>query len=254
MFNKLLNIFNGKEEEPASALTDYSNVLVDFHNHVLPGIDDGAKNIDDSIMMLRNFEALGIKKVIASPHSMADGYINSNEKIIELRDMVREVIKKNEINIEFDAAAEYYMDELFMEKLERKDLLTIGKNYVLMELSYISKPNNTGEVIYKLQTSGYNLILAHPERYPYYYEDSFAHYTNFKDRGVYFQINLGSLVGKYGAQAKYTAEKMIDENMVDFVSSDLHTLGQFDMLRECLKSKHLEKLVGSDRFKNKTLL
>jgi tyrosine-protein phosphatase YwqE len=146
------------------------------------------------------------------------------------------------------------MDELFMEKLEHKDLLTIGKNYVLMELSYLSKPNNTGEVIYKMQVSGYRLILAHPERYPYYYEDSFAHYKNFKDRGVFFQINLGSLVGKYGAQAKYTSEKMIDENMVEFVSSDLHTVPQFQMLRDCLKSKHLEKILSSDILRNKTLV
>ena len=229
-------------------------MLVDFHNHVLPGIDDGSKSMEDSMTMLRNFEALGLKKVIASPHSMADGYINSNEKILQLREEVRLEIKKNNINLEFDAAAEYYMDELFMEKLERKDLLTIGNNYVLMELSYLSKPNNTGEVIYKMQISGYRLILAHPERYPYYYEDSFAHYKNFKDRGVFFQINLGSLVGKYGAQAKYTAEKMIDENMVEFVSSDLHTVPQFQMLRDCLKSKHLEKILSSDILRNKTLV
>lgn len=254
MLNKFLNLFKKEEGERPSALTDYSAMLVDFHNHVLPGIDDGAKNMDDSIMMLRYFEELGIKKVIASPHSMADGYINSNEKILQLRDVVREAIKKNAINIEFDAAAEYYMDELFMEKIEKKDLLTIGKNYVLMELSYLSKPNNTGDAIYKLQIAGYNLILAHPERYPYYYEDSFEHYKNFKDRGVYFQINIGSLVGKYGGQARYTAEKMIDENMVEFVSSDLHTIAQFEVLRDCLKSKHLEKILNSDKLRNKTLL
>ncbi|HLP21212.1 MAG TPA: CpsB/CapC family capsule biosynthesis tyrosine phosphatase, partial [Chitinophagales bacterium] len=212
------------------------------------------RNIEDSIVMLRNFEQLGIKKVVASPHSMADGYINSTEKILQTRDMVQQAINKAGINIQFDAAAEYYMDELFMEKIERRDLLTVGKNYVLMELSYLSKPNNTGDAIYKLQVAGYNLILAHPERYPYYYEDSFENYKKFKDRGVYFQINLGSLVGKYGGGAKYTAEKMIDEGMVEFASSDLHNIGQFEVLKACLQSKHLEKLFNSDRFKNKTLL
>ena len=75
-----------------------------------------------------------------------------------------------------------------------------------------------------------------------------------KNRGVYFQINLGSLVGKYGAGARYTAEKMIDENMVEFVSSDLHTVPQFQMLRDCLKSKHLEKILSSDILRNKTLV
>jgi tyrosine-protein phosphatase YwqE len=204
--------------------------------------------------MLENFAALGFKKVIASPHSMADGYINSTEKIMAARDVVRAAIAEKGIDIQFDAAAEYYMDELFMEKIEKRDLLTVGKNYVLMELSYLSKPTNTADAIYKLQVAGYNLILAHPERYPYYHEESFAHYKEFKNRGVYFQINLGSLVGKYGAGAKYTAEKMIDENLVDFVGSDLHTLGQFNMLRDCLKQKHLEKILTSDKLRNKTLL
>lgn len=229
-------------------------MVVDFHNHVLPGIDDGARTLDDSVAMLENFAALGFKKVIASPHSMADGYINSTEKIMAARDVVRAAIAEKGIDIQFDAAAEYYMDELFMEKIEKRDLLTVGKNYVLMELSYLSKPTNTADAIYKLQVAGYNLILAHPERYPYYHEESFAHYKEFKNRGVYFQINLGSLVGKYGAGAKYTAEKMIDENLVEFVGSDLHTLGQFNMLRDCLKQKHLEKILTSDKLRNKTLL
>ncbi len=254
MLNKFLKLFKKEKEEPPSALIDYSGMVVDFHNHVLPGIDDGAKTLEDSVAMLRNFIELGVKKVIASPHSMADGYINSTEKILQTRDMVREAIKANNLDIQFDAAAEYYMDELFMEKIEKKDLLTVGKNYVLMELSYLSKPTNTADAIYKLQVAGYNLILAHPERYPYYHEENFANYKEFKNRGVYFQINLGSLVGKYGAGARYTAEKMIDENMVEFVSSDLHTLGQFQMLRDCLKQKHLEKILNSDKLRNKTLL
>ena len=254
MFGIIKNLFKKEEEVPPSALTDYSLLQIDFHNHVLPGIDDGSKNMDDSVAMLRNFAALGIKKVVASPHSMADGYINPTAKIIEKRDEVRAAIKANNIDIQFDAAAEYYMDELFMSKIETKDLLPVGKNYILMELSYLSKPTNTRDAIYKLQVAGYNLILAHPERYPYYYEDSFAHYQDFKDRGVYFQINLGSLVGKYGGQARYTAEKMIDEGMVEFASSDLHNLGQFETLRECLKSKHLEKLLTSDKLRNKLLL
>lgn len=254
MLNRFLKLFKKEEEEPPSALTDYSGMLVDFHNHVLPGIDDGSRNIDDSIAMLRNFQQLGFKKVVASPHSMAEGYVNSTARILEKRDLVREAMAQQGIDIQFDAAAEYYMDELFIQKIETKDLLTVGKNYVLMELSYLTKPQNPGEVIYKLQTAGYNLILAHPERYPYYYEESFEQYKRFKDRGVYFQINLGSLAGKYGAGAKYTAEKMINENMVEFAGSDLHNLGQFDTLRACLQSKHMEKLFNSDRFKNKTLL
>ena len=200
------------------------------------------------------FEQLGIKKVIATPHSMADGYVNSNEKIIKLRDELREAAKANGINIELDAAAEYYADEAFMDKIARKDLLTMGKRYVLMELSYVSKPQNVGEIVYKLQVAGYDLILAHPERYPYYHEEDFSSYESLKDRKVFFQINIPSLVGRYGAGAEYTAKRMIDEGMVEFVGSDLHTLNSFEVLRTCLKDKYLEKILTSDKLLNKTLL
>lgn len=254
MFDKLRQLFKGKEEEKPSALVDYSAMVVDFHNHVLPGIDDGAKSMDDSILMLKNFEQLGVKKVIATPHSMADGYVNPNQKILKLRDELREAMKANDIHIQLDAAAEYYADELFMEKLANKDLLTFGKNYVLMELSYVSKPQNVGEIVYKLQVAGYDLILAHPERYPYYHEEDFSSYESLKDRKVYFQINIASLAGRYGAGAEYTAKRMIDEGMVEFVGSDLHSLNSFEVLRMCLKEKHLEKLLTSDKLLNKTLL
>ena len=201
LFDKFRQLFKGKEPELPSALVDYRDMVVEFHNHVLPGIDDGSKSMDDSILMLKNFEQLGIKKVIATPHSMADGYVNSNEKILKLRDNLRAAMKANDIHIPLEAAAEYYADEAFMEKLANKDLLTFGKNYILMELSYVSKPQNVGEIVYKVQVAGYDLILAHPERYPYYHEQDFSSYESLTDRKVFFQINIASLVGRYGAGA-----------------------------------------------------
>ncbi|MBL0308172.1 MAG: capsular biosynthesis protein [Bacteroidetes bacterium] len=252
MFDKFLKLF-GEKEEHHPVPVDYSGVVVEFHNHILPGIDDGAKTIDDSIMMLRQFEQLGYKKVVATPHSMAEGYVNPNDKILKLRDEVREAIAKNSIQLEFDAAAEYYFDEAFLEKVAKKDLLCISKNFVLMELNFSLRPNNLNEVIYKLQVADYNLILAHPERYSFFYEKDFESYESLKNRGVYFQINLGSLIGKYGAPAKYTAEKMIDLGMVEFVGSDLHTPNQSEMMQKCLKEKYLGKLLASGKLLNPTL-
>lgn len=253
MFDKLKQLFGGEKELP-STLTDYSGMVVDFHNHVLPGIDDGSKSLEDSLTMLRTFAGLGVKKVVASPHSMAEGYVNSNEKILALRDQVREAITANGIDIQFDAAAEYYCDEAFLQKIEKRDLLTVGKKFVLMELSYLSKQQNVAEVIYKLQVAGYDLILAHPERYPYYHEEDLSSYESLKDRKVYFQINIGSLAGKYGAGAQQAAEMLIDKGMVEFVSSDLHSIGHFDLMRNCLKEKYLEKILTSGKLLNKTLL
>lgn len=229
-------------------------MAVDIHSHLIPGIDDGVKSMQDSIAILRKFQEMGFKKIITSPHVVSDGYNNSTETILKGRDKVREAIKENNLQIEFDAVAEYYLDDSINEKIEKKDLLTFGKNYVLVELSYLTKTNNIHDLMYKLQIAGYRIILAHPERYPYYYEKDFAQYHTLKDRNVYFQINLMSLIGKYGKGAKSTAEKMIDENMVNFVGTDLHNENSIEAIKLCLKEKYLEKILTYDRLLNKTLL
>ncbi len=255
MFNQLKQFFGGnKQEEPTSSLTDFSLMAVDIHSHLIPGIDDGVKTLEDSISILRKFSELGFKKIITSPHVVSDGYNNTTEIILSGRDKVRTAIKENNIPIEFDAVAEYYLDDSMNEKIEKKDLLTLGNNFVLVELSYLTKTNNIRDLIYKLQVAGYRVILAHPERYPYFYEKDFKEYTELKDRSVYFQINLMSLVGKYGKGAKAVAEKMIDEKMVNFVGTDLHNESSLEVIKLCLKEKYLEKILTYDKLLNKTLV
>lgn len=229
-------------------------MAVDIHSHLIPGIDDGVKTMDDSIFLLRQFEALGFKKVITSPHVVSDGYNNTTSIILNGRDRVREAIKANAINLEFDAVAEYYMDETMYEKIEKKDLLTLGTNFVLVEFSYLAKTNNAFDILYKMQVAGYRVLLAHPERYPYFYSNSFDHYKSLKDRNVYFQINIMSLMGRYGKEAKFTAERMIDEKMVNFVGTDLHNARQMESIKDCLNLKYLDKILNYEKLLNKTLL
>lgn len=236
-------------------LTDLSQMAVDIHSHLIPGIDDGVKTMDESIAILKEFEQLGLKKIITSPHVVSDGFNNSTQTILDGRDNVREAIKKHGINIEFDAVAEYYLDESMYEKIEKKDLLTIGsKNFILVELSYLSKANNVSDLIYKLQIAGYRVILAHPERYPYYYEKNLEQYISLKDRSVYFQINLMSLAGKYGKPARAVAEKMIDEQMVDFIGTDLHNSKHLEAIKNSLGEKYLRKILDYDKLLNRTLV
>lgn len=230
-------------------------MAVDIHSHLIPGIDDGVKTLDESIFILRQYEELGFKKVITSPHVVSDGYNNSTQTIIEGRDKVRNAIRENGINLEFDAVAEYYLDESMYEKIEKRDLLTIGdKNFVLVELSYLAKANNVNDLLYKLQVAGYRVILAHPERYPYYYEKDFATYNSLKDRSVYFQINMLSLSGRYGKGARSVAEKLIDENMVDFIGTDLHNARHMELIKECLSERYLSKLLNYPKLLNRTLV
>jgi tyrosine-protein phosphatase YwqE len=254
MFDGLKSLFGVSNEEKKVALTDYSAVGVDLHSHLIPGIDDGSKSLEDSMAILREFKALGFKKIITTPHVIRDSYNNSTETLLNGKAQILAAIAEEKLNIEFDVSAEYYMDETIYERIEKKDFIPIGKNYVLVELSYLEKMNNTSDLFYKLQVAGYKIILAHPERYPFYYEKDFHTYKSFKDRNIYFQLNIGSLLGKYGGGAKQTAQRMIDENMIDFISSDLHTIKSIETLRECLQDKYLQKLVSYPKLLNKTLL
>jgi tyrosine-protein phosphatase YwqE len=252
MFEQLKSLF-GNKQEAHTALKDFSALGVDMHSHLIPTIDDGSKSMDDSIYMLRQLEALGYRKIITSPHVVTDGYNNSTETILAGRDKVRQAIIDNHIDIEFDAVAEYYADETFSQRIAQKDLLTFGNNFVLVELSYLNKPNNAGEIFYKLQVAGYRIMLAHPERYPYYHEKSFESYHSLKDRNIYFQINIMSLLGKYGNDARSVAERMIDEKMVDMIGLDLHQPRQLETIKECLKLKYLSKAIAGGKLLNNTL-
>lgn len=254
MFDRLFGFLREKKDEPVSRLTDYSLMGVDIHSHLIPGIDDGVKTMDDSIFLLWGLEALGFKKIITSPHVMADGYNNSPQTILSGRDAVREAIKANKINLEFDATAEYNIDEAMYERIEKKELLPFGRNYIMVEMPFLAKPPIMGDIMYKLQTAGYNVILAHPERYSYFHENDFSAYYSLKDRNLLFQINIGSLSGIYGKAAKYTAEKMINEHMVDFTGTDMHGQKHLELLQNCLGLKYLDKILNYDKLLNKTLL
>jgi protein-tyrosine phosphatase len=253
VFERLKGIF-GSREEATPPLADYSQMVVDMHSHLIPGIDDGVKTMDDSIFLLRRLVELGFKKVITTPHVMADGYINTTETILAGRDAVRQAIKDNLIPIEFEASGEYNIDESLYPKIEKKDLLAFGKNYVLVEMPFLAKPSIMGDILYKLQIAGYNVILAHPERYSYFHENKFESYISLKDRNILFQINIASLTGVYGKDAQYTAERMIDNDMVNFIGSDLHGQRHMELLQEALGSKYLQKIISNPKLLNKTLL
>lgn len=248
------NLF-GKKKEEVSNLADLSGLAVDLHSHLIPGIDDGAKTMEDSIAMIRGLKELGFKKIITSPHIMSGGYNNNPEVILNGRDAVRAALKEQNIDIEFDAWAEYYLDETLLDKIARKELLTAGsKNYVLVELSYLIKSNNVATYFFALTTRGYKIILAHPERYPYYHTKSMSDYHDIKDQGVYFQLNIASLTGVYGPAAQEMAHRLIDENMIDFVGTDLHNERHLGYIRDAIKYPYLEKIINYPGLKNKELL
>jgi protein-tyrosine phosphatase len=248
----LSNIF--KKKELPSNLADLSGLYIDLHSHLIPGIDDGAKNMQDSLDLIRGLRDLGFKKIITSPHIMSGGYNNTPEIILSGRDKVREALAANNIDVEFDAWAEYYLDETIMPKILNKQLMTMGDNYVLVELSYLIKSHNATSYFYSMITNGYKVVLAHPERYPYYHSESLDEYMNIKDQGVYFQLNIASLTGTYGQSARNIAERMIDNNMIDFVATDLHNERHLNYIRDSVKLPYMEKIINYPKLMNKMLI
>lgn len=239
--------FFKKKEQKREITFDYSSIGVDMHSHVLPGIDDGAQTPEESIALIKKMMALGIRKIIATPHIMADYYRNTPDTINNALKVLKAELKAQSIDIVIEAAAEHYFDETFEARVSNQQLMTIGDNYVLFEFSFINQPPNAIAVIQKMTDLGYKPILAHPERYPYMDVDQFK---GLHDWGVSFQINTISLTGYYGRESKKLAESLIDQQLIDFISSDMHHLRHAEALKNALRMPYLEKVLFDYPLKN----
>lgn len=241
----MFGLFKKKKEQ----LFDFSTIGADMHSHILPGIDDGAKTLSDSLILAQRFKSLGFRKLVATPHIMADYFRNTPATVHKALDVLREGLLQNNIDLEVDAAAEYYLDETFENKIQKKEVLTFGKNFLLFELSYINAPHNLFEVIKKIQDAGYQPVLAHPERYPYYYNSIESH-QQIRETGCFLQLNTISLTGYYGKNSKQTAEELIDNYCVDFLGTDMHHVRHADALKESLSSERLQSILAQPQINN----
>jgi protein-tyrosine phosphatase len=246
----MFGIFKKKEQKKRNITFDYSSVMVDMHSHVLPGIDDGAKNPQESIALIKKMMALGIKKIIATPHIMADYYRNTPETINNALAILKEELVKENIEIDLEAAAEHYFDETFEERVKKDQLMIMGDNYVLFEFSFISQPPNVVPVLQRIVDMGYKPILAHPERYNYLDIDQLR---TLRDWGTLLQINTISLTGYYGKDTKKMAESLIDAQLVDFISSDMHHLRHADAFKDALRTSYIEKVLFDYPLRNSML-
>jgi protein-tyrosine phosphatase len=228
-------------------------LLVDMHSHLLPGLDDGSKHEDESMELIRNFSNMGYKKLIMTPHIMGDFFKNTPATILPALERLRVLVKEENIDIELNAAAEYYMDEWFIDKLNNNEpLLTFGDNYLLVETSYMNEPNGLNEALFLIKSNGYKPVLAHPERYIYLYSD-FKRFQEIYAKGILFQINLNSLAGYYSKAAQKFAERLVDENMVDMVGSDCHGMRHVEALQKVRAGKYYQKLLTKKLLNNSLL-
>jgi tyrosine-protein phosphatase YwqE len=241
MFSILRSLFSGSNKE----LPDFSSLTADMHSHLIPGIDDGAQTLEDSLNLIRSLRELGYRKLITTPHIMSDHFRNNPEIIRSGLQTLKEAAAAEFPDITIEAAAEYYIDDVFVKKLEEEELLTFSDKYLLFEVSFINFPENLKEIIFNMQIKGYKPVLAHPERYPFWAR-KFSEYEMFRDAGVLLQINANSIAGYYGIEAKKTAEKLIDLKMVDLIGTDLHKSEHINGLNAVRKERYFRKALELD--------
>ncbi|TAF95456.1 MAG: hypothetical protein EAZ32_07145 [Cytophagia bacterium] len=216
-------------------------VETDWHCHVLPGIDDGATNEAETLTMLHQYVALGIKKIVATPHVRADFYKNTSQQIRQATAIVERLILQHHLPLSIEASAEYFADENFLQLIEKEDLLPIEGQYVLLELP-LNQPTFLGlKLVENIQKKGLSPVLAHPERYRYWHQKP-RELTKWKEYGVCFQLNLLSLTGHYGAAEQKMAQALLDADLIDAVGTDAHGLRHLKKLNELAANTYFKKL------------
>lgn len=192
--------------------------LTDVHSHILPGVDDGSANEDESFRLLEYLESIGYSSVILTPHTMEE-IPNTPEK---LRSRFNDFNKSYKGAVQLDLSSEYMIDAAFAKKIEQGEYLNIGKQHqILVETSYVYAPENFETVLDSILASGVYPVIAHPERYRYMDDKQFH---RIKEKGCRFQLNLNSLSGYYGEVTMKRAHELLKNGYYTYVGTDLHTL------------------------------
>jgi protein-tyrosine phosphatase len=214
---------------------------IDIHSHLLPGIDDGARTFEDTLRLTQALQGFGVSQFITTPHIIQYVWDNTHDQILSNKETTVLELKKNKITVPFNAAAEYLMDDQFVQLFQSHELLTLKANYVLVEMSYINAPIQLYSILFDLQVAGYIPVLAHPERYLFYH-NNFSEYEKLKRAGCLFQLNLLSVVGYYGAEITKIAEQLLAKGMYTYVGSDVHHDNHIASFEQKVKIKDLAPL------------
>lgn len=233
----MLSLFKSKPKLSELIPTDF----VDIHSHILPGIDDGAQNIDETAFLLNEMKALGFKKIITTPHTYHNVWENTSKGIENKLKVVQKELVEESKAVSLACASEYFMDEHFMDLFKKEKLLTLKKNLVLVEMSYMNPPIQLFEILFELQLKGYQPVLAHPERYGFYHTN-FKAFEKLKKAGCLFQMNLLSSVGYYGKEVADVVDKLLVNDLIDFVGSDIHHKNHIGAFQNKVVIKNVSKL------------
>ncbi|NBB88988.1 MAG: hypothetical protein GVX96_04315 [Bacteroidetes bacterium] len=227
-----------KKYSPQSSL-DF--IQTDMHDHVLPGVDDGAVDMEESIKMLRLYSKMGWKKIVLTPHVNEDYYPNRPEALKQVFEKLKKQKDRQNIPLDIELAAEYKTDALFKAHFRENKLLSFENNRVLIELPFFQAPLDWEQYFFDLQMKGFRPILAHAERYLYWKLD-LEKFDILHNRGVELQLNLSSIIGKYGPDVQSLAEQLIRRQAYSWIATDAHSANDLIQIAKKLPAKWPAKL------------
>lgn len=232
---------------------DLSWLKTDLHSHLIPGIDDGSPDMETSLELIKGMVELGYKKIVTTPHILWEIYPNTADKIKAGSIELKKAVKSAGIDVEINAAAEYFIDDHFELDLKNKlPLLTVGLKIVLVEFSMITAPMDLKDVLFEMQLQGYQPLIAHPERY-IYLKHKKEFFDQLKNAGCFFQLNLLSLSGHYGSSVQELAEYLVKRNYYNFAGTDLHHARHLSALQKLSSSSFYNRIKDSGTLKNHLL-
>lgn len=225
----------------------------DMHCHLVPGVDDGSKSFEESKSCIQTMWSVGYRKMYITPHFQFPRFQNDEEDIATRYQSLVDELHQSGVEMEFvGVGGEYRIDDGFSSRMENPKFLTLKDNRLLVELSLHQPRMGLEETLFDLQMKGYELILAHPERYPYLSSNS-TQLERLKEMGVMFQVNVLSLGGFYGEVSRREGYKMIGNGWVELLGTDMHNLMYADALRRTSHDKRVQKLLEKVEFQNKNI-
>lgn len=214
----------------------------DLHSHILPGLDDGVRRLEDAVLIVTRMLALGVKRFTFTPHVMFPALLNTRDSIRQKFDLLLSTLQKEGIELDADYGAEYQASEHVLQLIRQGEIIASREGNVLVEHSFYAASPFFNDIVFSLTEKGFTPILAHPERYPFYEQDIVELCGDLKQKGCRLQVNLLSFTGFYGKDAKRKARLLASAGIIDHVSGDIHSLRQVELLERFLRSKESGRL------------
>lgn len=227
--------------------------MIDFHTHILPNVDDGSRSIEETFKLIKEAQKAGFDEIILTSHYKENRYEVEEKERVKLLNEIQNELAESGNPVKFHIASEIYITDDIVNALENRKASRINDTrYVLFELPFYEEPQNLYDVIYEMLRYKIVPILAHPERYAYLQSNpDFAY--DLVEKGVLMQSNFGSILGRYGKKSQLTVKKLLQNNYIHFLGSDIHR-EQTIYLTIDEATKEIKKIIGEEKFKELTTI